>query len=209
MLTIGLTGSIGMGKTTTAKLFADCGAAVFDADAAVHALYAPGAAGTRLVARLFPDCVTQDGVDRAALGARVRGDAAAFAALEAGIHPLVARARRRFLRKARADGVAVAVLDIPLLFETGAEDLVDVIVVVSAPPEVQRQRVLARPGMTAKAFEAILAKQTPDSVKRAGADVVIDTSRGIDAARRDVRRLMRRLQARVRRRRWAGASQRQ
>lgn len=186
MIVIGLTGSIGMGKTTTAALFAEAGAPVWDADAAVHRLYARGGAAVAPIAQAFPDAVVDGAVDRARLSARLAQDPPAFARLEAIVHPLVAADRQAFLDQAAARGVEVVVLDIPLLFETGGETRVDKVVVVSASPELQRQRVLARPGMTAERFEALLARQVPDAEKRARADFVIDTSNGLEAARRQV-----------------------
>lgn len=170
---IGLTGSIGMGKSTVAAMFATRGVPVFDADAAVHRLQG---AGGRLVAAIeaaFPDTTGTAGVDRTALGEAVLGDPAALKRLEAIVHPAVAEERAAFLA-ANADAPLV-LLDIPLLFETGGEGQVDKVVVVSAPPEVQRARVLARPGMTAERFAAILARQMLDAEKRARADFVIDT----------------------------------
>ena len=190
MIVLGLTGSIGMGKSTTARLFAEAGAEVWDADAAVHRLYAPGGAAVGPVEAAFPGVSGPDGIDRVELGRRVRGDPAALARLEAVVHPLVQADRAAFLDAARARGAALAVLDIPLLFETGADAQVDAVVVVSAPAEVQRARVLARPGMSAEAFEALLARQSPDADKRARADFVIDTSAGLDPAREQVRRVI-------------------
>jgi dephospho-CoA kinase len=188
MIVLGLTGSIGMGKSATAAMFADEGVPVFDADATVHRLYA-GPAAARVEAA-FPGTVRDGVVDRAALGARVVGDAAAMRALEAIIHPLVREERALFLGQARAEGAAVVVLDIPLLFETGAEALVDHVVVVSAPESVQKARVLARPGMTRERFAAILAQQTPDAEKRRRAWVVIETGDGFEATRQHVRALL-------------------
>jgi dephospho-CoA kinase len=196
-LVLGLTGSIGMGKSTTAQLFREAGVPVHDADATVHALYAPGGAAVPLVEAAFPGTTGPMGVDRAALGARVIGDPEALARLEAIVHPLVRAAEERFLAEARAAGHPVAVLDIPLLFETGGEARCDLVAVVSAPASVQKARVLARPGMTQERFEAILAKQMPDSQKRARADAVIDTSQGIEAARLQVTALLRSLAGRT------------
>jgi dephospho-CoA kinase len=193
MIVLGLTGSVGMGKTATAKMFADEGVPVFDADAAVHRLYEGEAAP--LIAAAFPGAVPAGRVDRERLSRDVVGDNAAFAKLEAIIHPLVRKAREEFLAAAKAEGAEIAVLDIPLLFETGGEHDVDKIVVVSAPEPVQKERVLARPGMTEEKFSAILAKQMPDSEKRKRADFVIDTSRGFTAAREDVRVILRALSA--------------
>lgn len=186
MIVIGLTGSIGMGKSTVAAMFAEEGAPVFDSDAAVHTLYAPGGAGVAPVEEAFPGVVSDGGVDRAALSARVVGDEAAMKRLEAIVHPLVAAARERFLGAARASGAACAVLDIPLLFEGGGDRGVDRIVVVSVPAETQRARVLARRGMTVEKFEAILARQMPDAEKRARADFVIDTGGTMEHTRAQV-----------------------
>ena len=191
MILIGLTGSIGMGKSTTAALFAEAGAPVYDADAAVHAFYAPGSEAGPLLASVFPDAVGRDGgVDRQALSARVKTDAAALPALEAVVHPLVAADRTRFLQAAKAAGARAVVLDIPLLFETGGETGVDVVVVVSAPAAVQRQRVLARPGMDPEKLQTLLARQTSDADKRARADYVIDTGSGLERAREQVRAIL-------------------
>ena len=191
MIRLGLTGSIGMGKTTTAALFAEEGVPVYDADEAVHALYAAGGeAGPRL-AQLFPEVVSAEGaVDRAALSRRVTADPSVLPLLEAAVHPLLAASRGRFLQAAEADGAPVVVLDIPLLFETGGEKSVDAVVVASAPVDVQRSRVLARPGMDAAKLERLLARQIPDADKRARAHFVIDTGRGLDHARRQVQAVM-------------------
>ncbi len=187
MIVIGLTGSIGMGKTATAKLFAEEGAPVWDADETVHALYAAGGAAVAAIAEAFPGVVVDGAVDRKRLGARVHGDPEAFAALERIVHPLTAGAREAFLAEARRKAAAVAVLDVPLLFETGGADLVDAVVVVSAPEAVQRRRVLERPGMDEATLAALLERQTPHAHKLARADFVIDTSRGFEAARAQVR----------------------
>jgi dephospho-CoA kinase len=191
MIVLGLTGSVGMGKSATAKMFADEGVPVFDADAAVHRLYEGEA--TPLIGAAFPGTVSAGRVDRERLSQAVVGNNEAFARLEAIIHPLVQKAREDFLIAAKAKGAKVAVLDIPLLFETGGERKVDKIVVVSAPQTVQKERVLARRGMTDAKFGAIVAKQMPDSEKRRRADFVIDTSRGFEAARKDVRAILRTL----------------
>ena len=188
MLILGLTGSIGMGKSTTAKLFAEEGVPVHDADAAVHALY-EGAA-TPLIERAFPGTTTAGKVDRQKLAARVVGNEAAMKELEAIVHPLVRQSEIRFIEQARAEARPVVVLDIPLLFETGGEKRVDKVVVVSAPAAEQRRRVLERPGMTEEKFEGLLAKQVADAEKRRRADFVIDTGRGIDHAREQVRSLL-------------------
>ena len=181
MIVLGLTGSIGMGKSTTAKMFAEAGVPVHDSDEAVHRLYSGAAAP--LVEAAFPGTVVDGVVDRAKLGARVLGDAAALKRLEAIIHPLVRADADAFLAMHRNAGESIAVLDIPLLFETGGRGRVDKVVVVTAPTEIQRQRVLARPGMTAEKLAAILAKQVPDAEKRRLADFVIDTGQGLEAAR--------------------------
>ncbi|MFW6027444.1 MAG: dephospho-CoA kinase [bacterium] len=182
MLLVGLTGSIGMGKTETAKMFARLGVPVYDADAAVHALYARGGAAVAPIAEAFPEAVRDGAVDRARLGAAVVGKPEEMQRLEAIIHPLVRQAQIEWLQAREAEGAPLAVLDIPLLFETGGDALMDVVVVVSAPPDVQRERVLARPGMTGEKFEAILARQVPDAEKRARADYVVETHRGLDDA---------------------------
>ncbi len=188
MIVIGLTGSIGMGKSTTAKLFAEDGVPVHDADAAVHRLYSGEAAP--LIEAAFPGTTAAGVVDRKALGQRVLGDPAALKRLEAIVHPLVRKSETAFLKEARLQNARAVVLDIPLLFETGREGQVDKVVVVSAGEEEQRRRVMARPGMTEQAFAAILARQTPDAEKRARADVVIDTSRSVEDARDQVHRLL-------------------
>lgn len=188
MLVLGLTGSIGMGKSTTAAMFRDEGIPVHDSDAAVHELYRGAAVPP--VEAAFPG-VTRDGtIDRDRLRARVLGDAEALQRLEKIVHPLVRAARDAFLAEGRARGEAVVVLDIPLLFEIGAERDCDCVVVVSAPEAVQKARVLARPGMTEPQFSAIKSKQVPDAEKRRRADWIIDTGSGFDAARDSVRRIV-------------------
>jgi dephospho-CoA kinase len=188
MFILGLTGSLGMGKSTTARFFAEAGVPVHDADAVVHRLYEGDAAAA--IEAAFPGATTGGKVDRNKLAARVLGDAAALKRLEAIVHPLVQRAEERLLAEAEARGERIAVLDIPLLFETGGDRRVDAVVVVSAPPEVQRARVLERPGMTMEKLEAILAKQMPDAEKRARADFVVDTAQGYEAARAQVRAIL-------------------
>lgn len=191
MIVVGLTGSIGMGKTTTAALFKEAGAAVHDADAEVARLYAPGGAAVAPVLEAFPAALGDNGgIDRARLSAVLAGDPAAFKRLEAIVHPLVAQARDRYLAARKGDGTRIVVLEIQLLFEIGADKLVDKVVVVSAPVDVQRARVLARPGMTPQKFDLILARQTPDAEKRRRADFVIDTAKGVDDARRQVAAVM-------------------
>lgn len=190
MIVIGLTGSIGMGKSTVARMFAEAGAPTFDSDAAVHALYAPGGAAVAPVGKAFPGVVKGGAIDRDALSAQVVGREAALKRLEAIVHPLVRQAQADFRRKHLEAGSPVIVLDIPLLYESGAAGAVDKVVVVSAPPEVQRARVLARPGMTEEKFEQILARQTPDAEKRARADFVIDTGGSFEETRRQVRTVL-------------------
>lgn len=190
MIVLGLTGSIGMGKSTVGKMFAEEGAPVFDSDAAVHALYAAGGAAAAPVEAAFPGVTVDGAVDREALSRRVVGDEAAIKRLETIVHPLVRQAQAEFLQTNRDAGTKVVVLDIPLLFESGGAKLVDKVAVVSAPADVQRERVLARPGMTAEKFEAILARQTPDAEKRARADFVIDTGGSLEATRAQVRAVL-------------------
>ena len=185
-LLIGLTGSVGMGKSETAKMFAKLGIPVYDADAAVRELYAEGGAAVGAIARAFPDAVKNGAVDRDTLSQIITADASLLQRLEEIVHPLVRNYREAFLEKAAREGAPMAVLDIPLLFESGSDKDVDVIVVVSAPEEVQRTRVLARPGMSEEKFEAILARQMPDAEKRAKANFVIDTSKGLDHAEAQV-----------------------
>lgn len=188
MIVLGLTGSIGMGKSTVAAMFAAEGVPVFDADAEVHRLQGPQGAVVAAIERRFPGTTGDGGVDRTALAEAVLGDAAAMQALEAIVHPAVAVRRAAFLVR-HADAPLV-VLDVPLLFETGGDAQVDRIAVASAAPEVQRQRTLARPGMTAAKFDAILARQWPDAEKRARADVVIPTDVPLDQTRAIVRRVI-------------------
>lgn len=195
MLLIGLTGSIGMGKSETAKMFARLGVPVYDADAAVHALYAKGGAAVEPLRAAFPSAVIDDAVDRTELSRCVLGLPDEMKKLEAIVHPLVGRAQMDFLRKAVAEGHHAVVLDIPLLYETGGETRVDVVVVVSAPYDLQKERVLARPGMDMAKFAAIHAKQVPDAEKRRRADFVVDTSQGFEAARDSVHAILRELLA--------------
>jgi len=188
MVVIGLTGSIGMGKSTTARFFAEAGVPVHDADAAVHRLYAGDA--VPLVEAAFPGAGGADGIDRGKLAKRVVGDPEALKRLEAIIHPLVRREEAQFLADAERTAAPIVVLDIPLLFETGGERRVDAVVVVTAPAEMQRERALARPGMTEEKFQGLLAKQMPDEEKRRRADFIVDTSQGFDSARRQVRAIL-------------------
>ncbi len=187
MIKLGLTGSIGMGKSATAKMFAERGVPVYDADAAVHVAYAPGGEAVAPLEWAFPGIIGPDGgIDRAALRERALKNPEAMKKLESIIHPIVGGAQRAFLEKAAADGADIVVLDIPLLFETGGDKRVDAIAVVTAPADVQRARVLARQGMTEAEFEKILARQTPDSVKRERADFVINTGLGFPYAEAQV-----------------------
>lgn len=185
MITLGLTGSIGMGKSTVAAMFADEGVPVFDADAAVHALQGRDGALVPAIEHAFPGTTSARGVDRAKLGAMVLDDPVAMARLEAIVHPAVGVARAAFV--ARHQSAPLVLFDVPLLFETGGDEHVDKVAVVSAAPEVQRARVLARPGQSAAKFEAILARQLPDADKRARADFVIPTDVPVDETRAAVR----------------------
>lgn len=188
MIVVGLTGSIGMGKSTTAAMFADEGVPVNDADQVVHDLYRNEAVPQ--VAAIFPDAVVDGIVDRKRLSENLAKNPAKFKQLEAIVHPMVRAREAAFVERHRQIGTPVVILDIPLLFETGGEERVDRIVVVSCAPEIQRERVLSRPGMTVKKFELILSRQTPDAEKRARADYVIDTGHGIDTARAQVRSIL-------------------
>jgi len=199
MFILGLTGSLAMGKSATAKMFAEEGVSVHDADAAVHRLYETEA--TPLIEAALPGTTAAGQVDRDKLARRVLRDAAAIKTLEAIVHPLVQKDEERFLAEAERKGATVVVLDIPLLFETGADKRCDAVVVVSAPTEVQRARAFERPGMTEQKFDAILAKQMPDAVKRARADFVVDTSGGFDATRTQVRDILARVATMPKRRR--------
>lgn len=190
MIIIGLTGSIGMGKSTVAAMFADEGAPGFDSDAAVHALYARGGAAVAQVDAAFPGAAKDGAIDRVALSAQVVGNAEAIRRLEEIVHPLVRVAQMTFLQQHRDAGAPFVVLDIPLLFEGGGGKLVNKTVVVSAPADVQRARVLARPGMTVEKFEAILARQMPDAEKRSLADFVIDTGVSLADTRAQVRAVL-------------------
>ncbi len=188
MIVLGLTGSIGMGKSTAAKMFADEGVPVHDSDEAVHRLYAGPA--VPLVEAAFPGTVVDGAVDRGRLAQKVLGDAAALKRLEAIVHPLVRADADAFVERHRAAGAALVVLDIPLLFETGGRDRVDKVVVVSAPAAIQRERVLRRPGMSEEKLASILARQVPDEEKRRQADFVIDTGDGFDRTRAAVKKIV-------------------
>ncbi len=185
MIILGLTGSIGMGKSTTAKLFAEAGVPVYDADAAVHMIYQGGAvpAAASAIEAAFPGTTANGKVDRNKLSAQVVQDPAAIKRLEAIVHPMLGASRQKFLDDAEQSGAPIAVVDIPLLFETGGEKRVDAVVVVTTSPEIQRQRVLARDNMTDEKLDAILARQLPDAEKRKRADFVVDTSHGLDPVR--------------------------
>ena len=190
MYLIGLTGSIGMGKTQTAALFEEEGVPRYDADAAVHELYEVGGAAVGPIGEMFPEAVRDGAVDRAALGRIVLKDGAKLAALEKMVHPLAGATQVDFLNAQMAAGATHVLLDIPLLFETGGHEFVDCVVVVSAPPDIQRARVLERPGMTEEKFADILSKQVPDSDKRAAADFIIDSSVSVADARRQVKEIL-------------------
>jgi len=190
MYLIGLTGSIGMGKTQTAALFEEEGVPRYDADAAVHGLYEVGGAAVGPIGELFPEAVRDGVVDRAALGRIVLKDGAKLAALEKMVHPLAGATQVDFLNAQMAAGATHVLLDIPLLFETGGHEFVDCVVVVSAPPDIQRARVLERPGMTEEKFADILAKQVPDSDKRAAADFIVDSSVSVADAHRQVKEIL-------------------
>lgn len=187
MFLLGLTGSIGMGKSETARMFERLGVPVYDADAAVAALYAKGGEAVAPIAAVFPQAIKEGAVDRAALSEALAADPDHWRRLESIVHPLAVRLQRSFLETEAARRTPLVVLDIPLLYETGADKLVDAVVVVSAPPEIQRARVLGRPGMTEQKLESILARQLPDVEKRKRADYVIETGRGLDYALRQVR----------------------
>ena len=185
-----LTGSIGMGKSTTAGLFSDLGVAVYDADAAVHELYAKGGAAVAAVGKAFPGVVVDDAVDRSRLSQEVLGHSDALKRLEQIVHPMIGAHRRDFFAQATDQGKPLVILDVPLLFETGGDRALDAVIVVSAPESVQRERVLARPDMSPQKLEAILQRQMPDPEKRQRADFVVDTSQGIDAARTQVSHIL-------------------
>jgi dephospho-CoA kinase len=198
MLILGLTGSIGMGKSTTANLFAEAGVPVYDADAAVHRIYQGEAAPA--IEGAFPGTTVDGKVDRAKLSAKVLHDPAAIKRLEQIVHPMLGASRQKFLDDAEASGAPVVVMDIPLLFETGGEKRVDAVVVVTTSPEAQRERIMARGTMTSEALDAILARQLPDAEKRRRADFVVDTSHGLDPVRERIRDILQQV-ARMPRRR--------
>ncbi|THD46715.1 MAG: dephospho-CoA kinase [Bradyrhizobium sp.] len=188
MVILGLTGSIGMGKSTTAKLFAEAGVPVYDADAAVHMLYEGEAAPA--IEAAFPGTTVEGKVDRNRLSARVVHDPAAMRRLEEIVHPMLGASRQKFLADAERSGARVAVVDVPLLFETGGEKRVDAVVVVTTTTEIQRRRILSRPNMTDEKLDAILARQMPDAEKRRRANFVVDTSHGLDPVRARIRDIL-------------------
>ena len=189
MLVLGLTGSVAMGKSATARFFAEEGVPVHDSDAAVHRLYEGDAVAA--IEQAFPGTTATGKVDRQKLGAKVVNDAAALKRLEGIVHPLVRQSETKFLEAARARGESIVVLDIPLLYETGGEKRVDAVVVVTAPVEIQRKRVLERPGMTPDKFAVLLQKQVPDAQKRVRADFIVDSGHGVEPAREQVRQILR------------------
>ena len=188
MIVLGLTGSIGMGKSTTAKLFAEAGVPVYDADATVHLIYQGDAAPA--IEAAFPGTTAGGKVDRGKLSAKVVNDPAAIARLEGIVHPMLRSYHQKFLDDAEHAGAPVAVMDVPLLFETGGEKRVDAVVVVTTTPEIQRQRILARGNMTGEMLETILTRQMPDAEKRRRADFVVDTSHGLDPVRVRIRDIL-------------------
>lgn len=196
MLLIGLTGSIGMGKSETAKMFAALGVPVYDADAAVHAIYAKGGAAVEAIRAEFPGVIIDDAVDRVALSREVLGMPERMKKLESIVHPLVGMAQLEFLRKAVEEKHHMVLLDIPLLYETGGESRVDVVVVVSAPYHIQETRVMARPGMDMAKFAAIHAKQVPDAEKRKRADFIVESDKGLDHAFGQVKAIVETLKTR-------------
>ncbi|VAX08700.1 Dephospho-CoA kinase [hydrothermal vent metagenome] len=195
IIVIGLTGSIGMGKSETAKMFERAQIPVFDSDGAVHILMGKDGAAVPLVGGLFPNAMTPNGIDRKVLGARVFDDPAALKQLESILHPMVSDRRQVFFDQARAEGHGLVVMDVPLLFETGGEKQCDFTVVVSAPAALQRRRVLSRPGMTLQKFENILAQQMPDEEKRRRADFIVQSDRGISYAEDQVAKIIKEIRA--------------
>jgi dephospho-CoA kinase len=195
MKIIGLTGSIGMGKSTTAAMFREAGIPVYDADAAVHAAYAVGGVAVGPVGEAFPGTVGEGRVDREALRQQVLGNPDAMAKLNSIVHPLIGRSRADAFAAATASGADMIILDVPLIYETGGDKNMDAVIVVSAPAEMQRERVLAREGMSPERLDAILAQQVPDAEKRKRADYVIDTGQGLEAARAQVAEVIKALRA--------------
>lgn len=193
MIVLGLTGSIGMGKSTTANMFRGFDCPVFDADAAVHNLYTKGGKAVPLINAVFPDAIKDGAVDRSVLGQHMRADPLNLTVLESFIHPMVGELRTEFFKEAEERGADVVVLDVPLLFETGGDKLVDKVAVVTAPEYVQRERVMARPGMTKALFAALLSRQIPDRDKRIRADYLIFTDQGLPFAREQVQKILQEL----------------
>ncbi len=194
---VGLTGSIGMGKSETAKMFADLGVPVYDSDAAVHRLYERGGAAVPHIEKAFPGAIRDGAVDRAALSNILAADPDGFKRLEAVVHPLVAREQAKFREQAMAEGADMIVLDVPLLYETGGHARMDAVVVVSAPHHIQRERVLARPGMSPDKLDQILSRQMPDAEKRAKAHFVVETGHGVDHAKGQVKTIVVELRKRI------------
>lgn len=190
MIKLGLTGSIGMGKTTTAAMFKELGCPVFDADAAVHNLYDKGGQAVPLIRSVFPDAIKDGAVNRAVLGAHMRADPLNLQVLESFVHPMVAQLRSDFIEKAQANNAPVVIFDVPLLFETGGHKLMDAVIVVTASAAIQKERVMARPGMTTALFEKLLSRQMPDAEKRPLADYLIFTDKGLDFARKQVQKIV-------------------
>jgi dephospho-CoA kinase len=190
MRVIGLTGSIAMGKSTAAQAFRNLGVLVFDSDAAVHALYANGGAAVSPLQKLVPKAIAEGAVDRQALSAAIREKPELLRQVEKAVHPLVRQAQKNFLNQCAAEGADLAVLDIPLLFETGRDAEVDVVVVVSAPADIQRRRALARPGMTTEKLDQLLARQMPDAEKRARAHFIVDSSGPLEASAQQIARIV-------------------
>jgi len=190
MIILGLTGSIGMGKSTTSQMFKDAGCPVFDADAEVHSLYAKGGKAVPIIKAVFPDAIKDGAVDRARLGEYVRKDPLQLKVLESFIHPLVAESRASFFEHAKKNKADIVVMDVPLLFETGGDSYVDKVIVVTAPKDVQRERVMARPGMTTDLLRSLLARQMPDAEKRKRADILIHTDTGLENAREQVHKIL-------------------
>jgi len=193
MIIIGLTGSIGMGKSTTAQMFREEGCPVFDADAAVHKLYAKGGEAVPIIRAVFPDAIKDGAVDRGVLGTYMRADPFQLKVLESFIHPLVSKSRAAFFEENKDSDIVV--MDVPLLFETGLDKAVHHIVVVTAPYEIQRERVLAREGMTPELFDSLLTRQTPDAEKRQRAHALVFTDKGLDNAREQVQTILRELRS--------------
>jgi len=190
MKMIGLTGSIGMGKTTTAKMFADLGCPVFNADDAVHELYAKDAKGAALIKAVFPDAISDGAVNRKVLSTHIKADPINLTVLESFIHPWVAEKRAEFIKRAKDSGAKAVIFDVPLLFETGLEKNLDAVIVVSAPELIQKARVLARPTVTPEIFEMLLSRQMSDAEKRKRADYIISTGQGLEKAREQVQEVL-------------------